>query len=154
MISCRSPQYRGKSMAPRTEPWGTSHTMEPGDEVEDPTRTCCSRFGIAPCCLQTSSEHCLGVRHVVVLLYIFLSCTRKPISSLQSRLPWWALSNGPLHAQVYLYILSGQLSWFKRHTSRSLHACLFMHDRAEGRGSTPGTDSQNWGFILSWSVCE
>jgi len=24
--------------------WDTPHTMEPGDEEEDPTRTCCSRF--------------------------------------------------------------------------------------------------------------
>jgi len=27
-------------MAPRMEPWGTPHTMEPDDEEEDTTRTC------------------------------------------------------------------------------------------------------------------
>jgi len=30
----------------RTEPWGTPHTMEPGDKEEDPTRTCCIVAGL------------------------------------------------------------------------------------------------------------
>jgi len=34
MISCRSPQYRRKSITPRTGPWGTLHTMEQGDEED------------------------------------------------------------------------------------------------------------------------